>query len=122
MTNSREILEGQVLICSFARLKPVALGLSLGAVSAIVLFLATAVLLLKGPSQPGQGVGQHLARLGNYLKGYDVTWPGAFAGLVWGLVLGFALGWIFASLLNFSQRVRLRLLERGFRRQGLLDG
>jgi hypothetical protein len=122
MTNSREILNGQILICSFARLKPVAFGLSLGAVSSAGLFLATAVLLLQGPQSEAHDVGSHLSLLGNYLKGYDVTWAGAVVGLLWGFLLGLILGWIFASLINFSQTFRLRLLERGFRRQGLLDG
>ena len=122
MTDPREILNGQILICSFARLKPLAFGLSLGAVSSAVLFLATVTLLLKGPGGEGEAVGTHLALLGNYLKGYEVTWPGAFVGLLWGLILGFTLGCVFASLLNVSQAFRLRLLERGFRRQGLLDG
>lgn len=122
MSDSREVLNGQILLCSFARLRPIAFGISLGAVCAAVLFAATAILLVQGPARPGQEVGPTLGLLGNYLKGYSVSWPGAFVGLLWGLVVGFVVGGLFASLLNFAQTFRLRLLERGFRRQGLLDG
>ena len=49
-------------------------------------------------------------------------WSGAAIGLVWGAIVGFAVGFVFAGIANFSQSLRLRLLERQFRRQGLLNG
>jgi hypothetical protein len=60
------------------------------------MFLATAVLLIKGGSE----VGPNLQLLSNYFLGFRVTWAGAFIGLVEAGAAGFALGWIIASLVN----------------------
>ena len=60
------------------------------------MFLATAVLLVKG----GPEVGPNLELLANYFLGFRVTWVGAFIGLLEGGVAGFALGWTIASLMN----------------------
>jgi protoporphyrinogen oxidase len=85
-----------VLRAAFARLDPVALGLAVGIVCGLGLFLATAVLLLKG----GDNVGQMLALLGHYLVGYRVTWAGALVGLVEATVVGYAIGYFCAWLNN----------------------
>lgn len=72
------------------------LAIVIGSMSGAVLFLATVWLLIRG----GEEVGPHLSLLGNYFPGYSVTWPGAFIGLVWGLVVGAALGGLTAWVYN----------------------
>ena len=121
---SEDRLDDQRLIQAFARLKPDAFGISCGVVAGALLFVATAVLLLKGPQiRGGQEVlGPNLGLLGEYLPGYGVSWGGAVIGLAWGFGLGFLGGWVLAGFLNFHHAVYLRVLERGFRRQGLLNG
>lgn len=87
---------GQAPSFLIVRLDAVALGAAMGAVSGVVLFLATAALLVKG----GEVVGPMLGLLSQFLPGYTVSWPGAAIGLVYGLAIGFALGWLVALLHN----------------------
>ena len=80
----------------FVKLDRVALGLSVGAVGGLVLFLGTLFVVLgAGPlARP------LLALLGQYFPGYEVTWSGTGLGLAYGFVTGFAGGWSFAFLRN----------------------
>jgi protoporphyrinogen oxidase len=80
----------------FARYDPVALGTALGCVAGTGLFLATAILLLKG----GDPVGPNLSLLGVYLLGYEVTWFGALLGALEASFGGFVLGVMMASSIN----------------------
>jgi len=65
-----------------------------GAVGGLGLFLATAILLVKG----GRVVGPNLSLLGEFLPGFSVTWAGATIGLVeaglWGFLTGYAGAWL----------------------------
>ncbi len=96
---------------TLGRSDAIALGAS-GAVNVgILLFLATAILLVKG----GPVVGPNLALLSNYFLGFEVTWSGAFVILLEGAAGGFALGWSIATLMNrlvdsYEQRL-IRLVE-----------
>ena len=78
--------EDAVIDIAFAKIDSLALGVAVGVVSGLGLFLASAVLLLKG----GSVVGPMLSLLGNYFIGFEVTWVGAVIGLLEGGVLGFA--------------------------------
>jgi len=88
------------LRAALARLDPVALGLAVGIVCGLGLFLATAALLLKG----GDPVGPRLALLGHYMIGYRVTWTGALVGLIEATVIGYVIGcacaWLHNMLIN----------------------
>lgn len=66
------------------RFNLIAVALSLGTMGGIILWLATAILLLRG----GVHVGAHLGLLGVFLPGYSVSWSGAWIGLFWGFVAG----------------------------------
>ena len=85
---------------AFGRLDPVALGAAVGLVVGIGLALATAALLLQG----GSWVGLHLMRLGHFLPGYAVSWPGLVIGMIDGAVVGFVVGWVTAWLWNGYHR------------------
>ena len=115
-------LDQQRLVQAFARLRPLAFGASCGIVAAGSLLLVTAVLLLKGPAEPGREIGPHLALIVHYLPGYRVSWGGACIGLLWGALDGFLLGALLAFFVNFHHALYLRLLERRFRGEGLIDG
>ena len=54
---------------TFLKLDPVAFGCSMGAVSGLILFLATMVLVIRG----GPVVGPHIGLLAQFLPGYTVT-------------------------------------------------
>jgi hypothetical protein len=91
-----ENTEQQMLSRAFARFDPVALGIAVGVVSALGLWLMTAVLLLRG----GKLVGLHLNRLSFFLIGYEVSWSGALIGVVEIGALGFCVGALIAWLWN----------------------
>ena len=82
------------------RLNARAWGIAIGLLLGVRLFLATALLVLKG----GPTVGPHLSLLGEYLPGYRVTWGGAFVGFVYMFVIGYAtgriIGWVYNSLVR----------------------
>lgn len=86
----------RVIIEAFARLDRTALGLAVGTLCGLGVFLATIILLIKG----GEVVGPNLALLGQFFYGYTVTITGAFVGLVYGFVVGFVAGWLIALLRN----------------------
>ena len=99
---------------AFARFDLVALGTAMGCVGALALWVATAVLLLKG-APPGVSVGPHLALLSNFFPAYSVSWPGSFVGLVYGFVVGFGLGTLIAVLWNVAHHIYfLRAVTRGY--------
>ena len=99
----------ELLRSVFARFDAVALGSALGAVGALVTFLATAILLLRG----GEPLGPTLSLLGNYLFGYQVSWPGALLGAVEAGLIGFGVGFAMARSIN----VLLGFYETSIRRQ-----
>ena len=76
-------------------------GIAFGLLAGIGLFAATLTLVIRG----GQTVGPHLGLLGIYLPGYEVTTTGAVIGLLYGLVLGYAGGFLVGALYNRLVRV-----------------
>lgn len=73
-------------------------GISFGLLCGLGLFIATAVLVLKG----GPDVGAHLGLLSAYLPGYRVTMGGAFLGFVYFFVVGYALGRLIGVVYNWG--------------------
>jgi hypothetical protein len=98
----------ELLEAAFAKLDPVALGTAIGAVAGLGLFLATALLLLKG----GDEVGPNLALLRHYFIGFSPTWAGALIGAAESAILGFALGSLTAGLRNWGLAAYAVLLKR----------
>ncbi len=68
-----------------------ALGLSLGIIWGLAVFVATTVSTLRG-------MGQHLPLLSGYYLGYTVSYLGAFVGLAWRFLHGFVVGVLIAWL------------------------
>jgi protoporphyrinogen oxidase len=101
-------LSDEVIEAAFARLDPLALGVAVGIVCGLGLFLATAVLLIKG----GPQAGPNLSLLRHYLLGFEVTWVGAVLGLVEAGAAGFALGYGGAWLRNWGMKAYAALLQR----------
>jgi len=114
-TSPEEIVE-----VAFAKLDPTALGLAAGLVGGLALFLATAVLLVRG----GDIVGPNLSLLGHYFLGYEVSWLGAFFGWIEATIGGFILGYLGARLRNFgitAYASLLRLREQAEEERDVLD-
>ncbi len=111
----------EVLADVFATYDPVALGAAVGSVSAVLLFLATAVLLIKG----GDPLGPNVSLLANYLLGYTVSWGGAVLGLVEAGLGGFGFGYLLATTLNWvihQQQRELLARVAGTRSMSLFEG
>jgi protoporphyrinogen oxidase len=86
----------EALTSVFSRLDRLALGVGVGAVAGVALFLATLALVLKG----GDVVGPNLRLVAQYFPGYRVTAAGSIVGLLYASAMGFACGWLFAFLRN----------------------
>jgi hypothetical protein len=84
------------LTAAFLPLHKRAMGMAVAVAVALVMFLVTAVYLVRAPDP---GLELHL--LANYFAGYTVSWQGAFVGAAWGGFVGFIGGWFFAFARNF---------------------
>ena len=103
-----------------AKLDPLALGVAVGVVSGVAIFMATVILLIKG----GLVVGPTLSLLGHFLYGFEVTWGGALVGFLEGGLGGFAIGYLSALLRTWSIKTYAQFKRwRGeaARRRHLLD-
>lgn len=90
-----------ILMAAFAKMDTIALAVALGSVWALLLLAATAALILKGAPE-GAEVGRHLALIGIYLPGYEVTWSGGLIGAAYVWLIGAALGFVLAVLWNLT--------------------
>jgi hypothetical protein len=87
-----------------ARLSGSALGLALGSIFALQLFLSTAWLIVRGTAEESQ----HAMLMANYLPGYSVTWGGAIIGAIWLFVYTLVLFMLFARIYNVVARMRAK--------------
>jgi hypothetical protein len=96
--------EDEALLTAVRRINGKILGLTLGAVLGLVLFVATIWLVLKG----GPVVGPHLSLLGQFYPGYRVTVGGSFLGLFYGFLTGWVAGWLVGAVYNAVLGARMR--------------
>lgn len=81
------------------------LGLALGLLCGLAVFIATNWLVIKG----GNPVGPHLSLLGQYFIGYTVSFSGSIIGFLYGFAVGTMagalMGWIYnkINILMFSE-------------------
>lgn len=85
------------LVLAFAPIRKLALGVAVGMVTGLLLFAVTLGHVALDPRH-----GEFLALLDQYFYGYTVSPTGAFVGLWWGFVTGFAAGWFMAFVRNFA--------------------
>jgi len=102
-----EAEEDEVIEAAFARLDPLALGVAIGMVSGVGMFIATGILLFKG----GTVVGPNLSLLRHYLFGFEMTWAGAFIGFLEAGLWGLALGFFGAGLRNWGLKAYASLVR-----------
>ncbi len=87
------------LAMAFAPLHKRAFGFAIGIALGLTIFVATVIVLLRGPTADPQ---VNLGLLRQYFVGYSVTWSGALVGFAWGIVAGFVAGWFFAFCRNLA--------------------
>lgn len=110
----------ELLLRAFAKFDKVALGIAVGCAAGLAVFVATALLILKG----GDQIGPNLELLGQFFIGYEVTWGGAVLGLIYGLVVGFAVGFLVGAFRNgfvFTYLAVVRAREERRALQTFLD-
>ena len=92
--------EAENLFGSILWLNSKALGLVLGLLSGLALFIATNWLVIKG----GEPVGPHLSLLSQYFIGYRVSFLGSFIGFAYafavGAVSGALIGWVYNKIVD----------------------
>ena len=98
----------KVVLSRLLKLNSTVLGLVTGIIAALVVFIATNWLLIRG----GDVVGPHLALLGQFFIGYEVTFPGSIIGLVYAFPAGFLVGYCVARLYNSVVDFRERTQDR----------
>lgn len=87
----------ELVLTQLLRLNAVAAGVVVGMVAGLTVFLATNWLVIKG----GSVVGPHLALLGQFFLGYEVTFGGSLVGFAYGFLGGFLAGWFIARSYNW---------------------
>jgi hypothetical protein len=103
MSDENQVLE-KIVLTRLIHINAIVTGMVLGLVFGLGIFLSTNFLLLKG----GDVVGPHLALLGQFLIGYEVTFLGSIIGLIYGLLIGFGTGYAFGLIYNWIAILRER--------------
>jgi hypothetical protein len=97
--------ENEKLFNTVLRFNVRAIGLGLGLVSGLALFVATNWLVIKG----GPFVGVHLSLLSQFFPGYRVSFLGSFIGLAYGFALGSLVGSLISWIYNRLDRLRSKI-------------
>jgi hypothetical protein len=96
--------EEQKLFRGILYLNSKVIGLVLGLICGLIIFIATNWLVIKG----GETVGPHLQMLDQFFIGYRVTFFGSFIGFAYGFALGTLsgamIGWIYNKIVLFRNR------------------
>ncbi len=87
----------RLVLTRLLRLDATVQGVVAGVSGALLIFVATNWLVLKG----GEVVGPHLALLGQFFIGYRVSFVGSLIGAAYGFVSGFTLGYVVARVYNW---------------------
>jgi hypothetical protein len=92
--------EDERLVHAIVVLNAKILGLILGIIFGLIIFIATNWLVLKG----GRVVGPHLQLLSQFFIGYRVSFVGSIIGFFWGFavgsLVGTTIGWIYNRIVE----------------------
>ena len=99
--NNGQMLPEDKLFSGVLLLNAKVVGLALGIIFGLGIFVATNWLVIKG----GERVGPHLILLSQYFIGYKVTFLGSLIGAAYGFTLGTIcgglIGWIYNRIVAF---------------------
>jgi|ERR1700676_397092 hypothetical protein len=93
------------LLLAFAPIHRRALGVACGLVLGGLLSIATLVLTQRHDRDFS------LDLLGQFFKGYSVSWQGVFVGFLWGMAIGFIFGWSLALIRNAAVWIWLTVIR-----------
>ena len=110
MTNNRT--DEEKLLQAVALLNAKMLGLILGLLLGLGIFIATNWLLIKGPGVTESGeriIGPHLQLLSQFFIGYSVSFSGSIIGFLYGFAIGTLTGSLIGWLYNRIVRIRQKI-------------
>ena len=100
--------EEEKIFTGILRLNAKVMGLILGLLMGLAIFIATNWLVIKGGHVTESGeyvVGPHLQLLSQYFIGYSVSFTGSIIGLAYGFAIGTLagalMGWIYNWIVDF---------------------
>lgn len=101
----------QKLLEAVAILNAKMLGLILGFLMGLAIFIATNWLVIKGPQPSPSGeyvMGPHLELLSQFFIGYRVSFVGSIIGFLYGFAVGTIggalIGWIYNRIVTLKQK------------------
>lgn len=98
--NNFQIPTEEKLFSGIMWLNTGALGLALGMVCGLFIFIATNWLVIEG----GPGAGSHLQLLSHYFIGYNVSFWGSLIGFAYGFAVGTLggalIGWVYNKIVK----------------------
>lgn len=97
----------RIIVQSLARLDGTALGIALGLLGGLAIFVATNFLVFKG----GEEIGPNLSLLAQFFPGFEVTVAGSFIGFFYGMISGFVVGWLLAFLRNTAVSIYIHIVK-----------
>ena len=101
--------DDEVFAKALVRLDTKLLGFVIGVLFAMLIFVVTNWLVLKGGHVNEEGelvVGPHLALLGQFFIGYKVTFLGSIIGSIYGFAVGSIVGAAIAAIYNKLSSLR----------------
>lgn len=108
---AEKLAKEEKLLSDIFRINAKILGLVLGILTGLIVFIATNWLLIKGGPTTPDGrhiVGPHLQLLSQFFVGYKVSFLGSIIGFFYGFALGTlcgsAIGWIYNKIVDFRTR------------------
>jgi hypothetical protein len=87
----------EIVLTRLVRFNAALQGIVTGLVAGLGIFIATNWMLLQG----GAVVGPHLALLGQFFIGYEVSFVGSLIGLAYGFAAGFLVGYSVSHMYNW---------------------
>ena len=106
---NRPVRDHEILSAVFAKMDVPAMSIAAGVLCSLLLFLATAILLMQSGPQ-NYPVGPHLSDLADYLPGYSVSWAGSVVGAFYGFLVGAIAGFAAAVYWNLTHYVALGVM------------
>ncbi len=101
ITDKKQITDEEKLFSGIVWLNSGILGLALGLLCGLTLFIATNWLLIKG----GENAGAHMRLLSQFFIGYNISFWGSFVGFAYGFAMGTLsgalVGWIYNKFVAF---------------------
>lgn len=109
MSTQLSSADGVILNAVFAKVDKTAFSLASGVVFFVIMFVLTAILILKGAT-PTTLIGPNMQSLSFYLPGYSLTWIGNLVGSTYIGVIGMFLGAFFSILWNLVHYLYLAFM------------